>query len=345
VGQLSDRELRGLLPEMNFRVPHYATPFSDDQVQPASIDLRVDRVYWKKQWVFRFPIDLSSKFRASILTRRPMYQTDTGSRGKFKLAPGAVVMGRTLEEFTIPNGYAAEIFTRSSFARLGILATFGGYINPGYRGHMPLQIKNLGEHTIVLPPMISICQLVLRQLTSPAEHPYGPEVDARSKYADDDGGPSRWEMDAIISANQQALGSANVPEEEQNKVLPVLLRCDLSTQLRFDKFLSRAKEADLQNADVILDAFAQKEKAFRFFYGLFSGSVAAALLLDGASIGSVFGLPVGETTYGWIHYTLWAASAVVTIIALRMAWLRLTARETDFLLPEDLAAIRSGQRE
>jgi hypothetical protein len=209
---------------------------------------------------------------------------------------------------------------------------------------MPLQIKNLGEHTIVLPPMISICQLVLHQLTSSAEHPYG-DVDARSKYDDDDGGPSRWEMDAIISANQQALGSANVPVEEQNKVLPVLLRCDLSTQLRFDKFLSRAKEADLQNADVILDAFASREKRFRFLYGLFTASIAAAVLLDGASIGAVFGMPVGETTYGRIHFALWAASAVVSLIALRVGWIRLTARETDFLLPEDLAAIRAGQRE
>lgn len=343
MGQLSDRELRALLPQMNFEVPDYATPFDDKQVQPASIDLRVDRVHWRKQWVFRFPIDLSSRFRASILTKRPMYQTSTGPRGKFRLGPGAIIMGRTLEKFTIPNGYAAEIFTRSSFARLGILATFGGYINPGYRGHMPLQIRNLGEHAIVLPPMISICQLVLHELTSIAEHPYG-DVDARSKYDDDDGGPSRWEMDAIIAANQQALGSANVPNEEQEKILPLILRCDLSTQLRFDRFLRRAKEADLQNADALLDAFAGKEKRFRFFYGLFTSSIAAALLLDGASIGSIFGLPVGETTYGPIHYTLWAVSAVVSLIALRVGWIRLTARQTDFLLPEDLASIRSARK-
>lgn len=344
MGQLSDRELKALLHAMSMWVPHYAAPFSEDQVQPASIDLRVDRVHWRPQNIRLLPIDLSSRLRASILSRRPTYQSELPARGKFKLRPGDIIMGRTLEKFTIPKGYAAEIFTRSSFARLGLSVTFGGYINPGYRGHMPLQIKNLGKHTIWLPPMIPVCQLVLHELTSEPEHAYG-DLDARSKYDDDDGGPSRWYMDAIIRSNQQALGTANVPEGEQEKILSLILRRDLSTQLRFEKFLRRATQTELEHADTILDAFARHERWSRIRYGAFISSIAFAILLDGASIGAIFGLPVGETTYGKIHFVLWGLSIVVTLIALAAGWHRLTARETDFLLPEDLAEIRAGQQE
>lgn len=324
-------------------VPPYAIPFRNEQVQPASIDLRVDRVHWKDQRL-PLPIDLSTRLRTSILSRRPTYRTDAGARGRFKLRPGGIIMGRTLEKFTIPKGYAAEIFTRSSFARLGLLVTFGGYINPGYRGHMPLQIKNLGKHTIWFQPMISICQLVLHQLSSEPEHAYG-DFDARSKYTDDDGGPSRWEMDGIIRETQEALGAANVPEEEQTKILAIMLRRDTSTQLRFEKFLRKARQEDLERADTALDAFAKREQLARIFYTIYMSTIVVALLLDGASLGAIFGLLPGGTSYSAVHLGLWALSFLMTLIALSAGWNRATRRETDFLLPEDLAEIRAQDNE
>ncbi len=337
--QLADKDLRALLPQMDITVPSYATKFDERQIQPASIDLRVDRVHWRAQRL-PFPIDLSTRFRGSILSRRPTYRSDLGPRGRFELRPGAVVMGRTLEEFTIPSEYAAEIFTRSSFARLGLIVTFGGFINPGYRGHMPLQIKNLGPHTIWLPAMIPVCQLVLRQLTQLPEREYGHAA-LHSKYHDDDGGPSRWWEDSLIQSSQAALGAANVPDEEQEKLIEIILRRDLSTQLRFEKFVRRASQTDISSVDTALDGFARSERSARIKYRLLSSSIALAVLLVGASIGAVFGMPMGETTYGKYHFILWGVTLLVVIIAAFAGWQRLTARETDFMLPEDIAEMRS----
>lgn len=342
MAQLSDVDLRALLPDMNITVPKYATPFSEEQVQPASIDLRLDRIYWRPQRI-RLDIDLSSRFRASILSRRPTYRTDAGQRGKFKLKPGEILMARTLEEFTIPKGYSGEIFTRSTFARLGIIVTFGGYINPGYRGHMPLQVANFGHHTVVLPPMISVCQLVLHKLTHEPEHVYG-DIDKRSKYDDDDGGPSRWGMDEIIRSTQEALGAANIPDDEQEKILPIILRRDLSTQLRFERFLRSARQVDLDSSVTALDAFSRRERVSKIWYNAYQATIAASVLLIGASIGSIFGLSIGEKGYGPIHFVLWIITGVVTVIAGFAVWNRLTGRQTDFLLPQDLDDIRAAEQ-
>jgi dCTP deaminase len=156
---------------MNITTPDYGPAFdADSQVQPASIDLRVDRVYWKRQRV-RFPIDLTNKLSTRMSSRRT-YKQELGGSGKFRLGPGEIIMARTLEEFTVPPGYSAEIFTRSSFGRLGLLITCAGYINPGYRGRMPLQIKNLGKDRVYLKPFTAVCQLVIKQLSSPPQRAY-----------------------------------------------------------------------------------------------------------------------------------------------------------------------------
>ncbi len=325
---------------MDIQTPDYAPAFDPAaQVQPASIDLRIDRVVWKRQ---RLPIpqtiDLTSRLGAG-LSKRYSYKSDIGPRAKLRLGPGEIIMARTLEEFAVPEGFAAEIFTRSSFGRLGLSVTCAGYINPGYRGHMPLQVKNLGRETITFPPLISVCQLVLRELSSTPERSYG-DTDLRSKYADDDGGPSRWWMDEIIKRNQQSLGATNMTEVAQRELLQFMLVRDLSTQLRFDRFLKAAKSIDLESADSALDAFAKTERWAMVRERVLTGAAAVILLLIGLSIGAMFSTPFNETKYGPLHIGLWVITATAMLGYVPIVIKKLTARETDFLLPEDLTEQR-----
>ena len=323
---------------MDITTAEYAPPFDiDEQVQPASIDLRVDRVFWRRQRLRR-PIDLTNRLSATF-SSRPTYKSDLGARGKFRLAPGDIVMTRTLEEFTIPEGYSAEIFTRSSFGRLGLSVTCAGYINPGYRGHMPLQIANLGKDTIYFQPLISVCQLVVKQLTRVPERTYG-SLDLRSKYANDDGGPSRWWMDSIIRKNQQSLGATNMPEEAQEALLSFMLQRDLSTQLRFEQFLAKAKAVDLETRESTLDAFAQQENRSMMRGRILTGGYAVLLALVGASIGAVFSTPFNEMHYSPFHIALWLITIAAIVYYVPVTIKKLTARETDFLLLQDLDAIR-----
>ncbi len=342
--QFADTELKALLPQMSISTPAYAAPFDPaNQIQPASIDLRVDRIVWKRQ---RLPlprtIDLTNRLGAglsSALSKRYTYKVDVGPRGTFHLAPGDILMARTLEEFTVPESCSAEIFTRSSFGRLGLSVTCAGYINPGYRGHMPLQIMNLGKETIHFPPLISVCQVVLRKLTSTPERSYG-DIDLRSKYANDDGGPSRVWMDEIIKRNQDSLGATNMREEAQRQLLEFMLSRDLSAQLRFEGFLKSAKASDLENAESALDAFAKREWWARIWERAKNAYGAVVLGLITLSAGALFSTPFNETKYGPLHISLWAATVVTGIIYVPIFIRKLTARETDFLLPEDVATVR-----
>jgi hypothetical protein len=259
-------------------------------------------------------------------------------RGKFRLKPGELVMTRTLEKFTVPEGYSAEIFTRSSFGRLGLSVTCAGYINPGYRGHMPLQIKNLGRETIYFPPLISVCQLVVREVSSEPERPYGSR-DLRSKYADDDGGPSRWWMDSIIQKNQEALGATNMPSAAQQTLLQIILNRDHSTQVRFRRFLASAKAIDLETVESALEAFAGREQGARMRERLLTGAGGLVLLLIAASITAIFSTPFNEQKYGTTHIILWIVTILACGVYLPVAYKKLAARETDFLLPEDLDEI------
>lgn len=116
-----------------------------------------------------------------------------------------MLLGRTYDSFTIPPTLAGKLEGRSSFARMG-LATHcsADFINPGYRGKMPLQLVNFGRTTIRLVPFVPICQLIFIQVSSHPERLYG-ERELSSKYMDDDGGPSYWWRDKRVKELQAAL--------------------------------------------------------------------------------------------------------------------------------------------
>lgn len=141
---LSDRDLRKAQAEHGV-----VEPFVDGHVQPASIDLR-----------------LGSKFRTD---EREVTHFETCA-----IYPGQFLLGHTIEWINLPACYAARVEGRSSWGRLGLLVhATAGFIDPGFEGHITLELYNLTRKTIRLPVGERICQITLFQLTSPAEHPYG----------------------------------------------------------------------------------------------------------------------------------------------------------------------------
>lgn len=130
--------------------------------------------------------------------------------------------GVAFETFTIPSACAGKLEGRSSFARMGLAVHCSAdFINPGYRGHMPLQLVNLGKGSVRLFPQVPICQLVLVRLSSPPERVYGAR-ELFSKYMDDDGGPSYWWRDKRIADLQAAFREFDVSERVQNEILELI---------------------------------------------------------------------------------------------------------------------------
>jgi len=168
---LSDRELRKALESGRLGVD----PFDPAMVQPSSIDVRLDRffrVFDNSKYTHIDP-----KLRQDELTSLVEKDGDD----PFVLHPGEFVLASTFELFTLPDDLAGRLEGKSSLGRLGLLThSTAGFIDPGFSGHITLELSNVANLPITLWPGMKIGQLCLFQLTSAAEHPYGsPEAGSR----------------------------------------------------------------------------------------------------------------------------------------------------------------------
>ena len=150
---LSDNELNELLVDIQFETDDPNYPFvADEQIQPSSVDLRLGKVFWKpRAYSFWTPwknreIDLRRARLLELSPRKYWRRSSISSAESMIIRPREMILGRTFERFSIPNGYAGKLEGRSSFARMGLaIHCSADFINPGWRGHMPLQMVNHGS--------------------------------------------------------------------------------------------------------------------------------------------------------------------------------------------------------
>ncbi len=161
---LSDRDIRGEVDRGRVVVE----PFEAAMVQPSSIDVRLDR-FFRVFENHRYPhIDPAEE--QPELTR--LVEPDGDE--PFVLHPGEFVLASTYEVITLPDDVAGRLEGKSSLGRLGLLThSTAGFIDPGFSGHVTLELSNVATLPIKLWPGMKIGQLCLFRLSSPAEHPYG----------------------------------------------------------------------------------------------------------------------------------------------------------------------------
>ena len=161
---LSDRDIRAELAEGRVVLE----PFDEAMVQPSSVDVRMDK-FFRVFENHRYPhIDPSEE--QPELTREVQPQ----SGEPFILHPGEFVLASTYEVITLPDDVAGRLEGKSSLGRLGLLThSTAGFIDPGFSGHVTLELSNVATLPIKLWPGMKIGQLCLFRLSSPAEHPYG----------------------------------------------------------------------------------------------------------------------------------------------------------------------------
>ena len=143
-------------------------PFEPAMVQPSSVDVRIDklfRLFDNHKYAHIDPAEEQPE-----LTRLVEVADDE----PFILHPGEFVLGSTYETVTLPDDVAARLEGKSSLGRLGLLThSTAGFIDPGFSGHVTLELSNMATLPIKLWPGSKIGQLCFFQLSSPAEHPYG----------------------------------------------------------------------------------------------------------------------------------------------------------------------------
>ncbi|SDQ80119.1 dCTP deaminase [Thermostaphylospora chromogena] len=145
-------------------------PFDPEMIQPSSIDVRLDR-YFRVFENHRYP-HIDPSVEQPDLTR--LVQPDGDE--PFILHPGEFVLASTYEVISLPDDIASRLEGKSSLGRLGLLThSTAGFIDPGFEGHVTLELSNVATLPIKLWPGMKIGQLCMFRLSSPAQHPYGSE--------------------------------------------------------------------------------------------------------------------------------------------------------------------------
>jgi dCTP deaminase len=161
---LSDRDIRSEVELGRVKVE----PFSEAMIQPSSVDVRLDRFFRVFENHKYSVIDPS--IEQAELTREIAVEADEF----FILHPGEFVLASTYEVITLPDDIAGRLEGKSSLGRLGLLThSTAGFIDPGFSGHITLELSNVANLPVKLFPGMKIGQLCLIKLSSPAEHPYG----------------------------------------------------------------------------------------------------------------------------------------------------------------------------
>ena len=164
---LSDRDIAAEIESGRVKVE----PFNPKMIQPSSVDVRLDR-FFRVFENHRYEV-IDPSIEQSELTREVAVAPDEF----FILHPGEFVLASTYEVITLPDDIAGRLEGKSSLGRLGLLThSTAGFIDPGFSGHITLELSNVANLPVKLYPGMKIGQLCLIKLSSPAEHPYGSDV-------------------------------------------------------------------------------------------------------------------------------------------------------------------------
>jgi dCTP deaminase len=164
---LSDGTIRRLVDDGRIVVD----PWDPALVQPASVDLRLGN---------SFRVFHNHRVTAIDLRDPPTNLTEEvviEPGDPFAIHPGEFALGRTLERVELPDDVVARIEGKSSLGRLGLIVhATAGFVDPGFKGTLTLEITNLTRVPIKLYAGLLIAQLSFMALDAPAEHPYGSEA-------------------------------------------------------------------------------------------------------------------------------------------------------------------------
>jgi len=141
-------------------------PFNEDQVEPASYDVRLGRDFKIFQRDDTAIIDMRNPADITKDVHVP-------AGGYFLMHPGEFALGRTIEMVNMPDNLVGRIEGKSSVGRLGLMIHItAGYIDPGFSGTVTLELFCVHPLPVMLWPMDLIAQISFHEMRSPARKPY-----------------------------------------------------------------------------------------------------------------------------------------------------------------------------
>lgn len=173
---LSDTDIKKALKSGDIIVK----PFNSDSIQPASIDLHLDKHFLIFDTQKNYVIDPKKPMD------KMMKEIEIGKDEPFVLHPGEFALGMIYEETGVSASYVGRLEGKSSVGRMGLLIHItAGFLDPGNKLKMTLELHNAANMPILLYYRMPIAQMAFEQISTPSEHAYGSNKKLNSKYFGD----------------------------------------------------------------------------------------------------------------------------------------------------------------
>lgn len=154
---LSDNEIRQMLKEESLLIK----PLEEEQIQPASVDIRIGNSFC-----------MLNDCKSGIINIREKPEYINVTQEKLFLFPGQFILGTTMEYIKLPDNLAVFVEGRSSLGRLGLFVQNAGWVDPGFEGEITLELFNASRFSIELHSGDRIAQLVFARMERNADKPY-----------------------------------------------------------------------------------------------------------------------------------------------------------------------------
>lgn len=154
---LSDKTIMEMLEKGTLEI----APLTEEQIQPASVDVRLGNTF-----------SVVEDSSTGIITMGKEIKYKTIETDTYMLLPGQFVLATTMEYFALPNNLTAFVEGRSSLGRMGLFIQNAGWVDPGFKGEITLELFNANRCAIELKAGRRVGQLVFAQMDQDALHPY-----------------------------------------------------------------------------------------------------------------------------------------------------------------------------
>ncbi len=154
---LSDNTIKTLRDEKELIIE----PFNEEQLQPASVDLRIGNSFLK-----------INENLTEIMTLNDKLEYISLEKEEIVIPPHSFLLATTREHIELPENLTAFVEGRSSIGRMGLFIQNAGWVDPGFGGHITLELYNANRLPIKLVSGRRICQLVFARMDKTADSPY-----------------------------------------------------------------------------------------------------------------------------------------------------------------------------
>ncbi|WP_172657340.1 dCTP deaminase [Myxosarcina sp. GI1] len=293
---------------------------SSTQIRPASIDIHVSNIFWKFKQKESDEIDILDLDKAKEIKQNPelLYdRIELKSHEHLTLDPGDIILTETLEEIELPNFLSASLKGRSSYARLGIsIHCTGDYINPGYKGHMPMQIVNHSPKSVKIYPFLKLAQLVFYKLSSQPDINYQslPNTIYNSDNCDTEG-LSLWFVDKDIENFANRVSGKKFAKDTEDKIRNLVERSEKRIFKQMEEHLARNKitepnqiEEEIKNYEI---KDVKRDKKMRLTFWFFSIVFGADLSILIPSVIEAVSTNDFQNPMFWISSTILIFSVII----------------------------------